>query len=155
LFDEVESEVRKFAKLPIEDLIDSRDTQLLAAIVSDLRVINGNRGKVIIFKLDDKTKMLEASVDENLYNTNRHLLKDDELVIVQGTLQRASERFGERFKVTQVFAGRSERYGAGYLAAGARFSTAQGNVRAGGVYSWAACAPEFAPGRCGGRASLG
>jgi DNA polymerase III subunit alpha len=103
LFDEVESEVRKFAKLPIEDLIDSRDTQLLAAIVSDLRVINGNRGKVIIFKLDDKTKMLEASADENLYNANRHLLKDDELVIVQGTLQRASERFGERFKVTQVW----------------------------------------------------
>jgi DNA polymerase III subunit alpha len=103
LFDEVETEVRKFAKLPIEDLLDSRDTQLLAAIVSDLRVINGNRGKVIIFKLDDKTKMLEASVDENLYNANRHLLKDDELVIVQGTLQRASERFGERFKVTQVW----------------------------------------------------
>jgi DNA polymerase III subunit alpha len=103
LFDEVETEVRKFAKLPLEDLIDSRDTQLLAAIVSDLRVINGNRGKVIIFKLDDKTKMLEASVDENLYNANRHLLKDDELVIVQGTLQRASERFGERFKVTQVW----------------------------------------------------
>ena len=103
LFDEVETEVRKFAKLPLEDLIDSRETQLLAAIVSDLRVINGNRGKVIIFKLDDKTKMLEASVDENLYNANRNLLKDDELVIVQGTLQRASERFGERFKVTQVW----------------------------------------------------
>ncbi|HQS30686.1 DNA polymerase III subunit alpha [Polaromonas sp.] len=103
LFDEVETEVRKFARLPLADLIDSRETQLLAAIVTDLRVINGNRGKVIIFKLDDKTKMLEASVDENLYNAHRHLLKDDELVIVQGTLQRASERFGERFKVTQVW----------------------------------------------------
>ena len=103
LFDEVATEVRKFARLAIEDLIDSREPQLLAAIVSDLRVINGNRGKLIIFKLDDKTKMLEASVDETLYNTHRNLLKDDELVIVQGTLQRASERFGERFKVTQVW----------------------------------------------------
>lgn len=103
LFDEVEAEVRKFARLPLADLIDSRETQLLAAIVTDLRVINGNRGKVIIFKLDDKTKMLEASVDENLYNAHRNLLKDDELVIVQGTLQRASERFGERFKVMQVW----------------------------------------------------
>jgi pyruvate/oxaloacetate carboxyltransferase len=51
LFDEVEAEVRQFAKLKIEDLIDSRDTRVLAAIVTDLRVINGNRGKVIIFKL--------------------------------------------------------------------------------------------------------
>ncbi|MFC5523976.1 DNA polymerase III subunit alpha [Polaromonas jejuensis] len=103
LFDEVEAEVRQFAKRKIEDLIDSRDPQLLAAIVGDLRVINGNRGKVVIFKLDDKTDVLEASVDEATYNANRNLLKDDELVIVQGTLQGASERFGRRFKVTQVW----------------------------------------------------
>ena len=103
LFDAVEAEVRQFAKLKIEDLIDSRDMRVLAAIVTDLRVINGNRGKVIIFKLDDKTDTLEASVDEATYNANRNLLKDDELVIVQGTLQGASERFGRRFKVTQVW----------------------------------------------------
>ncbi len=103
LFDEVETEVRQFAKRKIEDLIDSRESQLLAAIVSDLRVINGNRGKLIIFKLDDKTDVLEASVDETVFNAHRHLLKDDELVIVQGTLQGASERFGRRFKVTQVW----------------------------------------------------
>jgi DNA polymerase-3 subunit alpha len=76
---------------------------MLAAILSDLRVINGNRGKLIIFKLDDKTDVLEASVDEATFNANRNLLKDDELVIVQGTLQGASERFGRRFKVTQVW----------------------------------------------------
>jgi DNA polymerase-3 subunit alpha len=103
LFDEVEAEVRQFAKRRIEDLIDTRETQLLAAIVGDLRVINGTRGKVVIFKLDDKTDVLEASVDEATFNANRHLLKDDELVIVQGTLQGASERFGRRFKVTQVW----------------------------------------------------
>ncbi len=103
LFDEVEREVRQFAKLKIDDLLDSREPRLLAAIVGDLRVINGNRGKVIIFKLDDKTDTLEASVDEATYNTYRNLLKDDELVIVQGTLQGASERFGRRFKVTQVW----------------------------------------------------
>ncbi|WP_293606343.1 DNA polymerase III subunit alpha [Polaromonas sp. UBA4122] len=103
LFDEVEAEVRQFAKRKIEDLIDSREPQLLAAIVSDLRVINGNRGKLILFKLDDKTDVLEASVDEAVFNAHRNLLKDDELVIVQGTLQGASERFGRRFKVTQVW----------------------------------------------------
>ncbi len=95
--------MRQFAKRKIEDLIDSREPQLLAAILSDLRIINGNRGKLIIFKLDDKTDVLEASVDENTFNANRNLLKDDELVIVQGTLQGASERFGRRFKVTQVW----------------------------------------------------
>ncbi|MDQ3060273.1 MAG: DNA polymerase III subunit alpha [Pseudomonadota bacterium] len=103
LFDEVADEVRQFAKRSINDMSDARDAQLLAGIVGDLRVINGNRGKLIIFKLDDKTGMLECSVDENLFNAQRNLLKDDELVIVQGTLQGASERFGRRFKVTQVW----------------------------------------------------
>ena len=103
LFDEVEGEVRQFAKRRIDDLIDSREPQLLAGIVTDLRVINGNRGKLIIFKLDDKTDALEASVDDAIFNANRSLLKEDELVVVQGTLQGASERFGRRFKVTQVW----------------------------------------------------
>ena len=103
LFDEVEQEVRQFSRLKIDDLLDSREPRLLAGIVGDLRVINGNRGKVILFKLDDKTDTLEVSVDEATYNTHRHLLKDDELVLVQGTLQGASERFGRRFKVTQVW----------------------------------------------------
>ena len=102
LFDEVVQEVRQFAKRKIEDLIDSREPQWLAGIVTDLRVINGNRGKLIIFKLDDKTDVLETSVDENVFNTYRNLLKEDELVVVQGTLQGASERFGRRFRVTQV-----------------------------------------------------
>ena len=103
LFDQVEQEVRQFAKRKIDDLIDARDPQMLAGIVTDLRIINGNRGKLIIFKLDDKTDALEASVDEATFNANRNLLKEDELVIVQGTLLGASERFGRRFKVTQVW----------------------------------------------------
>ena len=103
LFDEVEHEVRQFAKRKIDDMIDSRESQVLAGIVTDLRIINGNRGKLIIFKLDDKTDVLEVSVDEATFNTHRNLLKEDELVIVQGTLQGASERFGRRFKVAQVW----------------------------------------------------
>jgi DNA polymerase-3 subunit alpha len=60
LFDAVEREVRLFAKRKIDDLIDSREPQLLAGIVSDLRIINGQRGKLAIFKLDDKSAVMEA-----------------------------------------------------------------------------------------------
>ncbi|QJC55822.1 DNA polymerase III subunit alpha [Polaromonas vacuolata] len=103
LFDEVEREVRQFAKRKIEDLIDSRDQQLIAAIVTDLRVINGQRGKLALFKLDDKTAMIEATADEAVLNANRHLLKDDELVIVQCVLQPDRFSGGFRLKVTQVW----------------------------------------------------
>jgi DNA polymerase-3 subunit alpha len=103
LFDEVALEVRQFVKRKIEDLIDSREPQLLAAIVTDLRVINGQRGKLALFKLDDKTAMIEATADEALLNANRNLLKDDELVIVQGVLQPDRFSGGYRLKVTQVY----------------------------------------------------
>jgi DNA polymerase-3 subunit alpha len=103
LFDEVEREVRQFAKRRIADLVDSRESQLLAAIVTDLRVVNGQRGKIVIFKLDDKSAAVEATVDEALYNLNRHLFKDDELVVVQGLLQPDRFSGGFRFKVAQVW----------------------------------------------------
>ncbi len=103
LFDEVEREVRRFAKTPVGDVVDSRDPQLLAGIVSDLRIINGQRGKVAIFKLDDKSGTLEATADENLINTHKNLLKDDELVIAQVLAQPDRFSGGLRLKVQQLW----------------------------------------------------
>ena len=62
LFDQSGEEVRQFAKRKIADLIDSREPQILAGIVGDLRVINGQRGRVAIFKLDDKSEAIESVV---------------------------------------------------------------------------------------------
>jgi DNA polymerase-3 subunit alpha len=102
LFDAVEREVRQFARRKIDDLIDSRESMVLAGIVSDLRIINGQRGKVAIFKLDDKTAMMEATADEALINSAKHLLKDDELIIVTAKMQ--ADRFsgGFRLKMEQI-----------------------------------------------------
>ena len=103
LFDEVALEVRRFVRTPIGDLIDSREPQLLAGIVSDLRVINAQRGKLALFKLDDKSGTLEASADEAVINASRGLLKDDELVIVQARLQPDRFSGGFRLSVQQVW----------------------------------------------------
>lgn len=103
LFDEVAHEVRRFCKREIDDLIDSREQQVIAGIVSDMRVINGQRGRLAIFKLDDKSASIEATADEALINNNRNTLKDDELVIVSGRLQPARGGFEARFQVQQVW----------------------------------------------------
>jgi DNA polymerase III subunit alpha len=103
LFDEVALEVRRFAKRAIGDLIDSREPQLLAGVVSDFRVINGQRGKLAIFKLDDKSGTIEATADEAVINANRNVLKDDELVIVMGKLQPDRFSGGYRLNVTQAW----------------------------------------------------
>jgi len=103
LFDEVAHEVRRFCKRQIDDLIDSREQQVIAGIVSDFRVINGQRGRLAIFKLDDKSGSIEATADEALCNNNRNVLKDDELVIVSGRLQPGRGGFEARFQVMQVW----------------------------------------------------
>ncbi|MBC7434707.1 MAG: DNA polymerase III subunit alpha, partial [Bdellovibrionales bacterium] len=104
LFDEVELEVRRFARRRIDDLIDSREPQLLlAGIVTDFRVINGQRGKLGLFKLDDKSGSIDARADEALINANRNLLKEDELVICMGKLQPDRFSGGLQFTVNQVW----------------------------------------------------
>jgi len=103
LFDQSVDEVRRFARRRIADLMDSREPQLLAGIVSDLRVINGQRGRVAIFKLDDKSEPIEAVANEELLNANRELLKDDELIIVQGKVQPDRFSGGLRLTVAQVW----------------------------------------------------
>ena len=103
LFDQSVDEVSRIARRRIADLLDSREPQLLAGIVSDLRVVNGQRGRVAIFKLDDKTEVIEAVANEDLLNANRDLLKDDELIIVQGKVQPDRFSGGLRLTVTQVW----------------------------------------------------
>jgi DNA polymerase III subunit alpha len=91
LFEEYAPEVRLFVKRAIAELVDSREPQVLAGIVSDLRVVNGNRGRTAIFRLDDGSEYIEAVANEELYDANRERLRDDELVIIQGKVQ--NDRF--------------------------------------------------------------
>ena len=103
LFDEVSTEVRRFAKRPIEELADTREPQVLAGIVTDLRVINGQRGKLALFKLDDKSAMIEARANEALLTTHKDLLKDDELIIVEGKAMPDRFSGGMQFNVQQIW----------------------------------------------------
>ena len=103
LFDQVEAEVRQFARRRIADLIDSREPQLLAGIVSDLRIVNGQRGRVAIFKLDDHSEPIEAVASEELLDANKELFKDDEVLVVQGKAKPDRFTGGLRLDVQQVW----------------------------------------------------
>ncbi|MCK6421837.1 MAG: DNA polymerase III subunit alpha [Aquabacterium sp.] len=103
LFEQHEGEVRRFCRRRIADLVDSREPQLLAGIVSDLRLVNGQRGRVAIFRLDDRSEFIEAVANEELIEAHRDLLKDDELVIVQGKVQPDKFSGGLRLNVLQLW----------------------------------------------------
>ena len=103
LFDEFKNEVRRFAKRKIEDLIETPEPQILAGIITDFRIINGQRGKLALFKLDDKSSVIEARADEALINAHKNALKEDELIIVMG--KQKMDRFsgGLQLTVTKIW----------------------------------------------------
>lgn len=103
LFDAYAGEVRAFAKRPIGELVDSREPVLVAGIVSELRVVNGQRGRVAIFKLDDGSEAIESVANEELLDANRELLREDELVLIQGKLQPDRFSGGLRLNVNAVW----------------------------------------------------
>ncbi len=103
LFDAWRDEVRRFVRRPIGDLVDSREPQLLAGIVTDPRVVNGQRGRVVLFKLDDGSEAIEALANDEVFEAQRELMQEDQLVIVQGRLQLDRFSGGLRLNVTQVW----------------------------------------------------
>ena len=96
LFDANAQEVRRLVPTALANLRDSRETQWFAGIVSDLRFINGHRGKLALFKLDDGSTTLEASADESVF-AGSALLKEDALLIAQGRAQ--TDRFSNELRL--------------------------------------------------------
>jgi DNA polymerase III subunit alpha len=104
LFEEYAPEVRQFCKRQIADLVDTgREPQVLAGIVSDLRVVNGARGRTAIFRLDDGSEYIEAVAAEELYDANRERLREDELVVIQGKVQNDRFSGGLRLQCNAVW----------------------------------------------------
>ena len=103
LFDAWKDEVRRFARQSIDNLVDSREPQLLAGIVTDPRTVNGQRGRVVIFKLDDGTDAIEAVANDEIFAAQRELMQEDQLIIVQGKLQPDRFSGGLRLNVLQVW----------------------------------------------------
>jgi DNA polymerase-3 subunit alpha len=103
LFDAWKDEVRRFCRTPVADVVDNREPVLLAGIVTDPRVVNGQRGRVVIFKLDDGSEAIEAVANDDIFEERRELACEDQLLIVQGKLQPDRFSGGLRLNVAAVW----------------------------------------------------
>jgi DNA polymerase-3 subunit alpha len=103
LFDEHGRELRRFVRQRIGEAADSREPQLLAGIVGGLRVVNGQRGKAAIFRLDDGSGSMETVVQEDKLDSLGEPLSDDTLLIAQGRVQLDRFSGGLRFNVQQLW----------------------------------------------------
>ena len=82
------AEVSRFARKPLAALEARKEPQLLAGLVVGVRTKFTSRGKMAFVQIDDGTSSLEVSVFNEIFEAERAKIKDDEVLIVEGKVQR-------------------------------------------------------------------
>lgn len=101
--EEYEGEVRRLARQRIVDLKPSRETQTVAGLIVNLRVMKNKRGdKMGFVTLDDRSGRIEASLFAEAFNAAQALLQTDALVIVEGEVSQDDFSGGLRLRAKRV-----------------------------------------------------
>ena len=98
LFKGFEDEVRRFARTPLAQLQAQRDVQVLCGIIAGVRTQMTRRGKMVVVVLDDGTAQIEVTAFAELYEKHRAQLREDELLVVHGTVR--NDDFSGGLRVT-------------------------------------------------------
>jgi DNA polymerase-3 subunit alpha len=101
--DEYEGEVRRFARQRIVELRPARDTQIIAGLIVNLRVMKNKKGdKMGFITLDDRSGRIEASLFADAFNAAHALLQTDTLVVVEGEVSHDDFSGGLRLRAKRV-----------------------------------------------------
>jgi DNA polymerase-3 subunit alpha len=87
-FHGVKAEVTRFARKPLASLEPRKEPQFLAGLVVGVRTKITSRGKMAFVQIDDGSTTLEVSVFNELFETERAKIKDDEVLIIEGKVMR-------------------------------------------------------------------
>ncbi|SDD29925.1 DNA polymerase III, alpha subunit [Cupriavidus sp. YR651] len=113
LFDAWRDEVRRFVKGTLGALEKEvqgngggygRDVRgkVVAGVITGIRTQMTQRGKMLIVQLDDGTGQIEMTVFNELFDANRHMFREDELLIAQGNARHDTFTGGVRFTAESV-----------------------------------------------------
>jgi DNA polymerase-3 subunit alpha len=98
LFTEFETEARRIAPTRLADLKQARESVRVAGIVVSVRQQNTRRGRMCAVLIDDASGQLEVAVFAELFDRRRAILKEDQLVFVNGRAR--FDEFSQRLALT-------------------------------------------------------
>ena len=98
-----QKDLSNFISTTLASLTPREQPQLLAGIVSGIRVRMTGRGKMAIVGIDDGTTRIEVVVGNELLNQSQQLLKDDQLVIVEGRVSNDDFSGGIRVNARKLY----------------------------------------------------
>ena len=87
-FNAYRAEIATFVKRNLAQLEPQRDLLLMAGVVLSTRTQMTRRGKMAIVVLDDTSAQVEVSIFNELWDAERVKIKQDEMLLVEGKVQR-------------------------------------------------------------------
>jgi DNA polymerase-3 subunit alpha len=103
LFDAYRNEVKRFVRTSLASLQPSRDLQWMAGVLTAVRTQMTRRGKMVFAVLDDGTSQIEVSIFNELFEQNRNLLREDQLLIIAGKVSHDEYSGGTRIVADSLY----------------------------------------------------
>jgi DNA polymerase-3 subunit alpha len=97
------AELSAFVKRRLGQLEPQREPVLLAGVVMSTRTQMTRRGKMAVVVLDDGTTQLEVTVFNELWDAERAKIKEDELLLVEGKVQKDDYSGGLRITADKLY----------------------------------------------------
>ncbi|MGB4811460.1 MAG: DNA polymerase III subunit alpha [Methylophilaceae bacterium] len=98
-----QKDLSQFITTTLANIAPKEQPQLLAGIVSGVRIRMTGRGKMAIVGLDDGSTRTEVVIGSDLLSQSQHLLKDDQLVIVEGRVRFDEFSGGNRVNAQKLY----------------------------------------------------
>ena len=101
-FNAYRAELASFVRRGLDKLEAQKDPQLLAGVVLATRTQMTRRGKMAIVTLDDGAAQVEITVFNELWEAERSKIKEDELLLVEGKVQKDDYSGGLRVNADRL-----------------------------------------------------
>jgi DNA polymerase-3 subunit alpha len=98
-----QKELAAFVHGGLASLTPQEQPQIMAGVVTSIRMRMTARGKMAIVTLDDASSRIEIVVGNELLNQNPHLLKEDLLLIVEGRVSNDDFSGGLRVNARRLY----------------------------------------------------
>ena len=95
--------IREFIPTKLSELIPREPPYLVAGIISDVRFKMTSRGKIAIITLDDSEGRMDMVVGSKVLNDCYELIKEDQLLFVEGRVSHDDFTGGNRINVIKAF----------------------------------------------------
>ncbi len=103
LFSYYKKIIKSFISTKLVDLKPRQESYLIAGIVSSVKYRPTSRGKIAILTIDDGEGRIDAVLGNNLLTQSYSLIKDDELIIIEGRVTIDDYSGSNRLSAVKVY----------------------------------------------------